>query len=610
LNGDEWYTLKDKVSQVAAQLPLLPRAFGLVRAAAKSWFGTWMTLLVLQGLAPVAIVYLSRSVVNNLVLLARTRTSLENVWPALWPAIFLAATLLATEMMRSAANYVRAVQSDLVRDHIQTLIETKAVIMDLEFYDSPQFYDHLHRARDEAYYRPVELLEGLGALAQSAITLVAMGTVLLPFGAWLPVALLAGTLPALWVVLRFSLLRHAWRRSVTTDERLAWYYEWLLTVAEPAAEIRLFNLGEYFKKASLTLRMRLRGERLTLAKRQARAEIGASAVALVVTGSSMLWMLWSAVLGRATLGDLVLFYQAFQQGLQLTKSLLGNVGQLYSNILFLGNLFEFLDLEPLVTELPSPKPVPVSVQDGIHFRDVTFHYPGTRRMALEKMNFFLAAKRITAIVGPNGAGKSTLIKLIARFYDPQSGRIDLDGEDLRNYSLQDLRNRITVLFQQPVHFSATARENIALGDLAAEADDAAILAAARDSGAESFVRRLPEGFDTMLGRRFRDDGAELSVGEWQRLALARAFLRRSAILVLDEPTSAMDPWAESEWLERFRRLAAGRTVLIITHRFTTAMFADVIHVMDTGRIVESGNHEELLLAGGRYADAWAKQRRL
>src|SRR5271165_1467245 len=608
LNGDELYTLRDKVTRVAEQLPLLPRALTLVRKAAKGWFAAWIVLLLLQGLLPVAVVYLSRSVVNGLVLLTRARTPLENVWPALWPAVLLAATLLVAEVLRSATNYVRTVQSELVRDDIRSLIQEKSVAMDLEFYDSPEFYDHLHRAKDEAAYRPVELLESLGALAQSSITLVAMGAVLLPFGVWLPTALLAGTLPAFWVVLRYSLLQHAWRRSVTTDERRAWYYEWLLTAAEPAAEIRLFNLGRYFQRASLALRTRLRRERLNLAQRQALAEMGAGAAALVVTGGSMLWMLRSAVQGRATLGDMVLFYQAFQQGLQLTKSLLGNVGQLYSNILFLGNLFEFLDLEPLVTESPNARPVPASLQEGIQFHDVTFHYPGTQRVALEKMSVFLGANRITAIVGPNGAGKSTLIKLIARFYDPQSGRIEMDGGDLRHYALQDLRDRITILFQQPVHFSASARENIAFGDLGSEHDDSAILAAARDSGAESIVRRLPAGFDTMLGRWFQDDGAELSVGEWQRLALARAFLRRSGILVLDEPTSAMDPWAESEWLERFRSLAVGRTVLIITHRFTTAMFADVIHVMDAGRIVESGSHEELLRMGGRYAEAWTRQK--
>jgi ATP-binding cassette subfamily B protein len=608
LAADEWYTFKDRIGQAAAQLPLLPRALGLVKEAARAWFPAWILLLLLQGLLPVAVVYLSRAVVNNLVQLARQQASPGEVWHALFPAVALGATLLAIEVLRSITTYVRIAQSELVRDHIRSLIQKKSVEMDLEFYDSPDFYDRLHRAKDEAAYRPVELLESLGSLSQSTITLVAMGVVLLPYGAWLPLALAVGTLPAFLVVIRYSLLHHTWRRSVTTDERRTWYYEWLLTSSEPAAEIRLFRLGEYFQSASTALRTLLRKQRLALSQRQAVAEVGASVAALVVTGGTVLWMLRTAVQGRTGLGDLVLFYQAFQQGLQLTKSLLSNVGQLYSNVLFLGNLFEFLDLEPLVTEAPNAKSVPPTIRDGIKFDNVTFHYPGTQRIALQKLSFLLEAGKITAIVGANGAGKSTLIKLIARFYDPQAGRIELDGGDLRDYVLAELRDRITILFQQPVHFNASVRENIALGDLEGKPAEDLIRSAAADAGADETIRKLPDGFDTMLGRWFQDDGAELSVGEWQRLALARAFLRRSAVLVLDEPTSAMDPWAESEWLARFRELALGRTVLIITHRFTTAMFADVIHVMDAGNIVESGTHQELLGLGGRYAEAWNKQK--
>jgi ATP-binding cassette subfamily B protein len=207
-----------------------------------------------------------------------------------------------------------------------------------------------------------------------------------------------------------------------------------------------------------------------------------------------------------------------------------------------------------------------------------------------------------AVVGPNGAGKSTLIKLLCRFYDPEAGRVTLDGTDLRNLDIHELRSRITVLFQQPVHYNDTARENIAYGDLSSPPD--ALESAVHAAGAEEIIARLPLGYESMLGRWFTE-GAELSVGEWQRVALARAFLRRTPILILDEPTSAMDPWAEADWLARFRKLAAGHTVLIITLRFSTAMFADIIHVMSEGRIVESGTHKQLLRAGGRYADGWA-----
>jgi len=223
---------------------------------------------------------------------------------------------------------------------------------------------------------------------------------------------------------------------------------------------------------------------------------------------------------------------------------------------------------------------------------------------LEEFNLTIRAGRVIAIVGPNGAGKSTLVKLLCRFYDPSEGEIEIDGTNIKNIPTADLRRLVTVLFQQPVHYNATVRENIEYGDL--EQSGEALKEAAYAAGASEIISRLPEGYDTVLGKWF-SGGTELSVGEWQRIALARAFLRRAPIIVLDEPTSALDPWSEADWLRRFRQLAAGRTAIIITHRFTTAMHADLIHVVNSGRIVESGTHDELLLNNGPYAESWSKQ---
>jgi ATP-binding cassette subfamily B protein len=287
------------------------------------------------------------------------------------------------------------------------------------------------------------------------------------------------------------------------------------------------------------------------------------------------------------------------------QTLLQNVGQLYANTLFLGNLFEFLALEPKVIDRPHPRPIPHVLTDGIRFERVSFRYPGSEGWALRDFNLDIPAGQLVALVGPNGAGKSTLVKLLCRFYDPEAGRITLDGIDLRELSLEELRSRITVLFQMPVHYNATVTENIALGDLA-RAPDGELQNAARAAGADEIIARLPRRYDQLLGNWF-ESGTELSVGEWQRIALARAFLRQAPIIALDEPTSAMDPWAEDDWLGRFRSLAAGRTAIFITHRFTTAMHADMIHVMVGGRIVESGCHEDLITDGGRYARSWAAQ---
>lgn len=579
----------------------------LVWTAARGWTSAWIAVLLIQGILPVATVYLTRTVVNLLLPALRAGATWETMRPLMVAAALIVAVLLVSEALRGMTGWLRAAQSDLVQDHISNLIQRKSASVDLAFYESPEFYDHLHRARAEASQRPIALVESLGSLLQNGITLIAMLAVLLRYGPWLPAALLVSTLPALYVVLRYSLLQYHWRQRATADERRTWYYDWLLSAGETAAEIRLFGLQDHFRLAFENLRRRLRGERLTLAKAQSRAELAAGVGGLVVSGSAIAWMGWKAVRGLATLGDLALFYQAFQQGLGLMRSLLDHVGQLYQNSLYLGNLFEFLALEPKVVDAPAASPAPYPLQEGIRFRDVTFRYPGRDRAILQRFNLAIPAGRIVTIVGPNGAGKSTLIKLLCRFYDPVEGSVELDGQDLRGLSIEDLRRHIAVLFQSPVHFNATVTENIGMGDLRMAKERAEIEAAARAAGADGIVERLPNGYDHLLGNWFQE-GTELSVGEWQRIALARAFLRQAPLIIFDEPTSAMDPWAEADWLGRFRELVAGRTALIITHRFTTAMFADAIHVMTDGKIVESGCHEELLARGGMYAQGWATQR--
>jgi ATP-binding cassette subfamily B protein len=576
-------------------IPHLPRALQLVWAAARGWTVAWGALLVVQGLLPAATVYLTRSLVNALVA--------RELRPVVVFAAAMALVLLLSELLRAAVGWIRAAQSELVQDHINSLIHEKSVAVDLAFYDQPEYYDHLHRARGEASYRPIALLESMGSLVQNGITLAAMLVILTPYGLWLPVVLLAGTLPALYVVVRFTLLQHDWRLRTTADERRTWYYDWLVTARESAAELRLFDLGDRFRAAYRALRRRLRDERLNMSQRQAIAQLAAGAAALVAAGAAMAWIGWRALQGQATLGDLALFYQAFSQGQGLMRSLLENLGQIYSNSLFLGDLFQFLELQPGIKDpskpaiLPDTKIEPLS----IGFHDVTFHYPGNRRTVLDHVNLTVPAGKIVAVVGTNGAGKSTLIKLLCRFYDPQAGQIELNGIDLRALGPADLRRHITALFQPAVQYNATVAENIALSDQ--EADPARLQQAAASAGADEVISRLPRGYDSILGTWF-DDGTDLSAGEWQRLGLARAFLRHAPIIVLDEPTSAMDPWAEAAWLTKFRSTVGGRTVLIITHRFTTARHADLVYVMDQGQIVESGNHDELLVKNGKYAEAW------
>ena len=602
--------LNTKLRKALAQLPQLPRALGLVWQVARPWTIAWFVLLVVQGLLPAATVYLTKLVVDGVVIALKNGGAGPHARAVLILVAALAGVMLLLEVARGASGWVRTVQAEFLQDHINGLIHAKSAAADLAFYEFPDYYDHLHRARSEASYRPVALLENLGSLFQNGITLIAMGAILIPLGPWLSLALMISTLPALFVVMHYALIQYEWRQRTTADERRTWYYDWVLTAAEAAAELRIFGLGKHFQSAYQSLRKKLRNERLKLARQQSLAELGASIIALLITGAAMLWMVWKATRGLVTLGDLALIYAAFNQGQRLMRTLLESVGQLYANSLFLGNLFEFLALEPIVIEpLANDAKTPRELREEISFQNVSFSYPQSQRQALDDFCLTIPAGRIVALVGPNGAGKSTLVKLLCRFYDPTSGRIEIDGTNIKQISTPHLRRLITVLFQQPVHYNATVRENIEYGSLENEPRQDEIEAAVKAAGAEEIVARLPEAYESILGKWF-SGGTELSVGEWQRIALARAFLRRAPIIILDEPTSALDPWAEADWLRRFRQLASGHTAIVITHRFTTAMYADVIHVMEQGRIVESGTHDDLLCQNGRYAESWTKQMRI
>ena len=569
-------------------------------------------LLLVQGLLPALLLYLTKQVVDALIAAINAEAGWSGAVPVVLPVALMGLVTLAGALTGVAATWVHELQAGLLQDHISGLIHAKSATVRMQFYDFPEFFDHLHRARQEAGYRPAQLLHALGALFRSGITLFAVAAVLVPHGGWvLPVVLLLSTAPSLCGVIVNSLRRQRWQHGATKLERRARYYDYALTARESAAETRAYHLTARFSQAYQTLRTRLRQGRLNLLRCEGVRELGGLLVGFGVVGVAAAWAMNEALTGRVTAGALAMFYAAFVQGQGAMRSALGGAGQLFANSLFLGHLFAFLELETEATSNHEDAPLRdarLRLTDSIRFEGVNFSYPGSPRAALSGLTLTVPAGKTVAIVGPNGAGKSTVFKLLCRFYDPQEGRILVDERDIAEPTPAEVRRSLSVLFQDPVRYSATVEESVALAETLEAPSPVRVRAAVHAAGAEAIVDQLPQGYDTLLGKEF-ETGTELSGGEWQRMALARALMRPAPILLLDEPTSAMDSWAEVEWFDRLREATVGRTTLIITHRFTTAMRADVIHVMDDGRIVESGSHEELVNAGGSYAFSWARQTR-
>ncbi len=390
------------------------------------------------------------------------------------------------------------------------------------------------------------------------------------------------------------------QREWTPAERKTSYFNWILTGDWYAKEVRLFDFGPLFIRRFREVRQQLRRERFALATRRSVEDLVAQASAALAVLGSLAFIAYRAVQGAITLGDLVMYYQAFQRGQSSLREVLGSLASLYEDNLFLSNLYEFLDLKRKVVEPVHPQPVPRPMQSGIVFDHVSFQYPTGTRPVLEEITFTIRPGETVALVGENGAGKTTLIKLLCRLYDPTAGTISLDGVDLREFGTAALRREISVIFQDYARYHLTAQENIWLGNIGLPLDDERIVAAARDSGADSVITGLPQGYETILGKWF-EDGEELSIGEWQKMALARAFLRDARIIVLDEPTSALDAQAEYEVFKKFHQLVEGRTAILISHRFSTVRMADRIYVLNDGRIIERGTHDELVHLGGTYA---------
>jgi len=522
--------------------------------------------------------------------------------------------LLAAEfvllVIQSANGQARTLAEHVLHSRIVLSINTriigKALELDLAHFENAAFYDKMQNARREADYRSLQIVNGGFYVLQNILTLLSFAALLVRFSPWLALILFVATLPAFIAQSRYAELNFrvlSWRAP---ESRLLSYLEYVLTDYDAVKEVKLFGLGEPLLGRYANLFWKFLREDQDIAQKRSLASLGWGLLATLTYYGAYAWIVWRAVGGLITLGDMTLYLGIFRSSQSMFEAVLLGMSELYENGLFMSNLFAFLDLKPQMVAAAEPVAVAAGIRQGIEFRHVSFRYEGHDDWTLRDINLVIHPMEKIALVGPNGAGKTTLIKLLTRLYDPTEGQILLDGVDLRDYDPKQLRQRIGVIFQDFVRYHLAASENVGFGQIEALEDQDRIQAAARKSGADEVIRALPEGYDTTLGRWFYQ-GRELSGGEWQKIALARAFMRDCEVIVLDEPTAALDAENELRVFQQFRELTIDKIAVLISHRFSTVRMADRICVVEDGRITEQGSHADLLLLGGTYARLFTLQ---
>jgi ATP-binding cassette subfamily B protein len=589
-----------KESQKVAGLFI--EAVRLVRKSSPGWSAANIWLAFAASFLPLLLLWLFRLLVDQVTAGAGPALLAPSV---IWLIVAVVTTWFLDEAASDAGSYIKKRQSSDLEKHMYGLLHDKASRLDLINFERPEYFDTLTRAVREAPRRPDSILNNIMGLLRGGISLLLMGGLVVTLDWKLAVLLVAANIPAVWLRLSFAGILYRSKKELTPEERKAAYFNWLLTGDRPSRELRLFGLGGYFSALFRKSFDNHRESEIAIIRKRTLIEMGSDLFKALAFMAAIVLIAVRTSSGSITIGSMAMYLLAFRQGMLCIKDIFGSAAALYEDSLYIGDVFAFLGLEERIKaeEPVSPAAAPTAI---LSVSDLSFSYPGSEKTVLESVSFEIRKGEIVALAGANGAGKSTLVRLLCRLYDPGSGSVRIDGQDIRHFEPEEYRRLFSVVFQDFMLYNLSAGENIRLGDILEKTGTEKVRSAASAAGINSFLSALPGGYETVIGNLF-DDSRELSWGEWQKLALARALYRDAPVLILDEPSSALDADTEHEIFSRLRELTRGRTTILISHRLLNVSLADRIIVLDKGSVAETGTHNELMAAGGLYHKMFIKQ---
>jgi ATP-binding cassette subfamily B protein len=593
-----------------AALRYIPALFKLIWRTHRGYATAMLILRVLRSFAPVATFWVGKLIIDSVIAARAGNGSLTQLWRYLALELGI---VLTSEILARASSLVESLLGDLFSNVMSVRLMEHAAKLDLAQFEDPEFYDHLERARRQTVGR-IALLTLLLSMSQDALTLLTLAGALIAYSPWLLLLLAIAVIPSFLGETHFASLGYSLLFRWTPERRQLDYLRYVGASDKTAKEVQMFGLAPWITEKYATLSQRFYEENRALSVRRGLVSALLSILGTIGYYAAYIIILLHAVHGEITIGMLTFLAASFARGRDVIQSILMSASNVYEQALYLRDLFVFLDMRPTIESPPNARVVPKKIETGFVFQNVGFRYPGSERWAVRNVDMALEPGERVALVGENGAGKTTITKLMARLYDPTEGTITLDGVDLKEYDLTSLRHAIGVIFQDFVRYDMRFDENIGVGEIESVRADldkgngtpSSISDAAENSLAASLLPRFTKGYQQMLGRRF-DDGVDLSGGEWQKIALARAYIRDAQVLILDEPTAALDARAEYEVFLRFSELVAGRMAVLISHRFSTVRMADRIIVLRHGKVEEQGSHEELLEKHGLYEELFAMQ---